>query len=166
MTSLLSSALSASIVGLLACVWWFSVVRARPRRIARAVALTLLAAVALRYAVAPAVEAKGAIHETLAVVFCYAAMLLGMVAQYAYHQAQTRDFAFDPAAFFMPIFASPIVFIPLLTVIGEVNTTGALATPKLMVYLVAFQNGFFWRAFFAGGLEERRSEAVGSGLEA
>ena len=149
MSSLLSSILAASVVGLLACVWWASVVRARPRRVARAVALTLLAVAVLRYALVAPVEAKGTVHETLAIAFCYAAMLLGMVAQYAYQQAETRDFRFDPGAFFMPIFASPIVFVPLLTVIGEVNTSGALATSKLMVYLIAFQNGFFWRGFFA-----------------
>ena len=56
---------------------------------------------------------------------------------------ETRDFRLDPAAFFMPIFVSPIVFIPLLTVIAEVNSTGALAQAKLMVYLIAFQNSFF-----------------------
>ena len=61
----------------------------------------------------------------------------------------------------MPIFVSPIVFIPLLTVITDVNTTGAFAQPKLMVYFIAFQNGFFWRAFFAGEFQGRRSEAVG-----
>ena len=150
MSPALSSVLSASIVGLLGCVWWSSVARARPRHLARAVALTVLAVMALRYTLVEPVETKGNVHETLAIVFCYGAMLLGMVAQFAYRQAETRDFRFDPAAFFLPIFASPIVFIPLLTVIGEVDATGALARPKLMVYLVAFQNGFFWRAFFAG----------------
>ena len=149
MSPLLSWVLAASILGLLACVWWAGVVRARPRRLARAVGLTVLSVAVLRYALVEPVEAKGTAHETLAIAFCYAAMLLGMVAQYAYQQAETRDFRFDPAAFFMPIFASPIVFVPLLTVIGEVNTSGALATSKLMVYLIAFQNGFFWRGFFA-----------------
>jgi hypothetical protein len=149
MSFALSAVLATSILGLVGCVWWASVVRARPRRLARALALTVLAGVALRYSLAEGVETKGAVHETLAIAFCYAAMVLGMVAQYAYRQAETRDFRFDPAAFFMPIFASPIVFIPLLVVIGDVNTTGALAQPKLMVYLVAFQNGFFWRGVFA-----------------
>ena len=157
MTPVLSSLLAASVVGLLACVWWFSVVRARPRRVARAVALTALAVIAIRYAMVTPVESKGAIHETLAVVFCYAAMVVGMMAQYAYQQTQTHDFRFDPAAFLMPIFVSPIVFIPLLTVIGEVNTTGAFAQPKLMVYLIAFQNGFFWRSFFATAAASMRS---------
>ena len=149
MTPLLSSVIGASVVGLLVCVWWFNVVRARPRRVLRAVALTVLAAAALRYAFVEPVEAKGTVHETLAIVFCYASMVLGMVAQYGYTQARTQNFRFDPAVFFMPIFVSPIVFIPLLTVVADVNTTGALAQPKLMVYLIAFQNGFFWRGFFS-----------------
>jgi hypothetical protein len=53
----------------------------------------------------------------------------------------------------MPIFASPIVFIPLLTLTtDEALAGGAFTRAKLMVYLVAFQNGFFWRNFF----EQRR----------
>ena len=131
MSSLLSSALVASILGLLACVWWASVWRARPRRIARALALTVLAVVALRYAIGTPVESKGAVHETLAVAFCYAAMLLGMVAQYGYTQARTQNFRFDPAAFFMPIFVSPIVFIPLLTVVAVApSATNTVAKPS------------------------------------
>jgi hypothetical protein len=57
--------------------------------------------------------------------------------------------------FLMPIFASPIVFIPLLTLTSEVAMGGAFTRPKLMVYLVAFQNGFFWKSFF----EQRKAEA-------
>jgi hypothetical protein len=148
MPLVLSVAQTASVVGLTICVWWLNVIRTRPRRIVPAVALTLLTVLVLRYAFAQPLESKGPVNETLAVVFCYASMLLGMMAQYAYRQAERQEFTFNPAEFLMPIFASPIVFIPLLTVIGDVNVTGAFATSKLMVYLVAFENGFFWRGFF------------------
>jgi hypothetical protein len=55
----------------------------------------------------------------------------------------------------MPIFASPIVFVPLLTLTTDVASGGVLGDGKLMVYLVAFQNGFFWKGFF----EQRRAQA-------
>jgi hypothetical protein len=57
----------------------------------------------------------------------------------------------------MPILASPIVFIPLLTIAGEVNAPGILSRAKLMVYFVAFQNGFFWKSFF-----EQRRQVIAS----
>jgi hypothetical protein len=162
MSTLLSGVLAASVMGLLGCVWYVNLVRKRPRRVATTVALTVLAALVLRYTFPDDLEVKGAVDEILAMVFCYGAMVVGMMAQYGFHQARTREFGFDPAAFFMPIFASPIVFIPLLAVIGELGDSGALATPKLMVYLIAFQNGFFWRAFFG----EHATKAPGSRLPA
>ena len=148
MSPILTGVLSVSVIGLTVSVWYRNVIRRRPRRVLPAVALTILTVLVLRFTLSEQIETKGPVNETLAVAFCYGAMLLGMVAQYAYNQARTGNFEFDPAAFFMPIFASPIVFIPLLTVISDVNATGALATSKLMVYLVSFQNGFFWRGFF------------------
>ena len=77
-------------------------------------------------------------------------MLLGMIAHYGYTQAERRKkrFTFEPMSFFMPIFASPIVFIPLLAIMSDVSDGGAFTHGKLMVYLVAFQNGFFWKSFF------------------
>ena len=65
--------------------------------------------------------------------------------------------------FLMPIFASPIVFIPLLTITSDVAMGGgAFTKSKLMVYLVAFQNGFFWKGFF----DKARHKAQGTRLEA
>ena len=99
----------------------------------------------------------GAIQEVVATALCYAAMLLGMIAQYFYKQAERGDkkLSFEPLEFLMPIFASPIVFIPLLTITSDLALTGAFTKGKLMVYLVAFQNGFFWKSFF----EQRRKAA-------
>ena len=56
----------------------------------------------------------------------------------------------------MPILVSPIVFIPLLTLTSELGAGGAFTRARLMAYLVAFQNGFFWKQLF----EQRRQTAV------
>ena len=121
-------------------------------------ALVVLAAGWVVYALAPkALQTRGSADEIVAIVFCYLAMVLGMMAEYGYSQAErgNKKLEFDAMSFLMPIFASPIVFIPLLTLTSEVALGGAFTRPKLMVYLVAFQNGFFWKSFF----EQRRAEA-------
>ena len=121
-------------------------------------ALIVLAAGWVVYAVAPrAVQTRGTSDEIVAIVICYLSMVFGMMAEYGYAQAErgNKKLEFELMSFLMPIFASPIVFIPLLTLTSEVAMGGAFTRPKLMVYLVAFQNGFFWKSFF----EQRRAEA-------
>ena len=45
--------------------------------------------------------------------------------------------------------ANKVVFIPLVSIAGDVSSTGGIfERAKMMVYLVAFQNGFFWKHFF------------------
>ena len=119
--------------------------------------LALAAGVGL-YAFAPAVvETKDGLDEAAAIVVCYLSMVLGMVAQYFYNQAERGNerLELNWTTFLMPIFASPIVFMPLLTLTSEVGMGGAFTRAKLMVYLVAFQNGFFWKSFF----EQRKAAA-------
>jgi hypothetical protein len=123
------------------------------RRVWRLAASVLLAGVAvwIYASAAPAdLETKGPADESIAVSLCYIAMLFGMAAQYFYRQADAgaEKLTLEPIEFLMPIFASPIVFIPLLTITPDLSVGGALTKPKLMVYLVAFQNGFFWKSFF------------------
>ena len=129
-------------------------------------ALIVLAAGWVVYAVAPrAMQTRGTSDEIVAIVICYLSMVFGMMAEYGYAQAErgNKKLEFELMSFLMPIFASPIVFIPLLTLTSEVAIGGAFTRPKLMVYLVAFQNGFFWKSFF----EQRRAEAkVGARAEA
>lgn len=89
--------------------------------------------------------------ETAALVISYISMVLGMMAHYVYAKAEKGDtkLTIEWMPFLMPVLASPIVFIPLVSIAGEVGATGGLfARAKLMVYLVAFQNGFFWKHFF------------------
>ena len=125
-------------------------------------ALVVLVACWVVYAVAPrSMQTRGPGDEIVSIIFCYASMVFGMMAEYGYSQAErgNKKIEFDWMSFMMPIFASPIVFIPLLTLTSEVALGGAFTRPKLMVYLVAFQNGFFWKSFF----EQRCAEAKSAG---
>ena len=162
MSPALSTILMASVIGMSAGVALLdshesnSDVRAGGRawRVALSVLLAGAAVVVYARSARQDIETKGPVEETIAVVFCYLAMLSGMVAQYFYRQAErgARRFAFKPIEFLMPIFASPIVFIPLLTITADTALGGPFIKSKLMVYFVAFQNGFFWKNFF----EDRR----------
>lgn len=126
--------------------------------------LAILVAGLIVYALMPRrAEQMGSLDETAAIVLCYGAMLLGMAAEYGYSTAEraSRGEAiprFDKLTFLMPIFASPIIFIPLLTLTAELGAGGAFTRARLMVYLVAFQNGFFWKQLF-----EQRRQAVTTG---
>lgn len=89
-------------------------------------------------------------NDGAAVAICYTAMLLGIATEYLYKRAERAHDrpTFTPITFVLPVLASPIVFIPLLTIAGGVDTPRLVSAAKLMVYFVAFQNGFFWRSFF------------------
>jgi hypothetical protein len=160
MSSALSMILVVSLVCLSAGVAVLDAVGRRGRRLALSALLVGVAVAVYRSGVQQDIEAKGPVHEVIAVGCCYLSMLLGMVAQYCYRQAEggADKLTFKPMEFMMPIFASPIVFIPLLTITTDVSLSGAFTKSKLMVYLVAFQNGFFWKSFF----EERRQKAMAS----
>lgn len=82
----------------------------------------------------------------------YLCMLVGMFAQYAYRhfeRPRRNRTKWDWGLFVAPICASPIVFIPLATsFINAGLDLKNLTTARFMIFLVAFQNGFFWREFF------------------
>jgi hypothetical protein len=64
---------------------------------------------------------------------------------------------FDLGTFLAPMLVSPIVFIPLLSAFQSIDVDLAnLATPKLMIFLVTFENGFFWKAFFDNRRREQK----------
>ena len=130
------------------------------RRIVRGAALVSAAAVAFAWRPHGA-DQMGGIDETASLVICYAAMIAGMAAQYAYAMAERVSRGeprgkFELLTFVMPMLVSPIVFIPLLTLTSELGAGGAFTRARLMAYLVAFQNGFFWKQLF----EQRRQTAV------
>jgi len=86
------------------------------------------------------------------VIVLYLFMLFGMLAQYIYtrlEQPKAKRPKFDVGLFLAPIFASPIIFIPLLSAMQNANIDlQNLTTPRIMVFLVAFENGFFWKELF------------------
>ena len=162
MSSVLILIVFASLLGLAVGVGYIDLAR-EPRRYLATTVLLATSLVVFAFALRDTVESKGTIDETAPVVFCYLAMLAGMFAEYGYSQAEhghTR-LTFVLMDFLMPIFASPIVFIPLLTITADMAQGGVFTRSKLMVYLVAFQNGFFWKSFF-----EQRRKAVEEGLRA
>jgi hypothetical protein len=130
------------------------------RRVVRGAAL--VSAVAVAYAWRPrSADHMGGVDETASLVICYGAMIAGMAAQYAFAMAERVSRGeprgrFELLTFVMPMLVSPIVFIPLLTLTSELGAGGAFTRARLMAYLVAFQNGFFWKQLF----EQRRQTAV------
>lgn len=77
-----------------------------------------------------------------------------MFAQYLYrHFERPKRYRhkWDWGCFIAPIFASPIVFIPLAAAFQSVDidlTKPNLKLPQLMVFFVAFENGFFWKEHY------------------
>jgi len=105
--------------------------------------------------IAPA--ARGA-QDVYLVIVLYICMLLGIAVHYAYsrfEQPKRKRPKFDFGLFIAPIFASPIIFIPLLAALQNADIDLAqLTVPKTMVFFVAFENGFFWKGF----VEHRRQQ--------
>ena len=99
----------------------------------------------------PPVAAKGSSDFLLAgaLLIC---MLLGMLSQFLYRRferPQRLRPTWDWGMFIAPVFASPIVFIPLLAAFQNANIDlKDLTAPRLMIFFVAYQNGFFWKEFF------------------
>ena len=88
------------------------------------------------------------------VIVLYLFMLLGMLSQYLYHhfsipKQKRKKREFDFGLFIAPVFASPIVFIPIITAFQHANIDFTdFQMVKVSIFLVAFQNGFFWKEFF------------------
>lgn len=110
------------------------------------------------------IETKGGAQENVTLVLCFLCTIIGMTAQYFYRQAEADQpkFKFELAPFLMPIFVSPIVFSPLLALLDK-NIEGPILTiPKLTLYFVAFQNGFFWKDM----LEHQKKRTLKSQVKA
>jgi hypothetical protein len=84
-------------------------------------------------------------------------MLLGMAAEYLYHylDSKSEERKFDWASFIKPFLVSPLVFVPLAASLQNANIDSSrVDIPRLMVCLVAFENGFLWRGYFTRKLAQ------------
>jgi hypothetical protein len=104
-------------------------------------------------------------HSVYIVVVLYICMLLGMLAHHAFtrfERPKRERKKFDMGVFLAPIFASPIVFIPLLAALQSAELDLSRLDPaRMMLFLVAFQNGFFWKEYFDN--RSRRNEVMDHG---
>jgi len=161
MSATLAFVLSISLAAIAGELLYRIATRSKEARLVPRV-MTLIAAGGILFLLRPGrVDHMGSLDETASMIICYASMLLGMAAEYGYSIAERKtrgeSTTFDTLTFLMPIFASPIVFIPLLTLTAELGAAGgAFSRTRLMVYLVAFQNGFFWKQLF----EQRRQSVT------
>jgi hypothetical protein len=91
------------------------------------------------------------------VLALYLFMLAGMAAEYLYHflDANSANSRFDWRTFLKPFLVSPLVFVPLAASLqnAKVNLS-QFDIPLLMIFLVAFENGFLWRGYFNRKLAE------------
>jgi hypothetical protein len=124
--------------------------------------LLAIAASIVVVAVQQPYEVKGADPPPVSwmkVALLYASMLLGMVGQ-AYFFAKS-DVRSDIGSVMKPFLASPIVFIPLASSYqSNLLSAAPFALADLMILLVAFQNGFFWKAIF-----DKQSEGLKGAAE-
>ena len=109
----------------------------------------------------PITAAKSTAPSELPVIGAlFACVILGMLAHCLYVWLETPQRTrpkFDLGLFLAPMLASPVIFVPLLA--SQQNTELSLAqldVPHFMVFLVAFENGFFWKEYF----DNRRQNAV------
>jgi hypothetical protein len=112
----------------------------------------------------PALTAKGAQDDFTIASVLFACMILGMLAQ-GFYQHYTLPSSMrvrkplDFGLLIAPLCASPIVFIPLMVALQNSNIDlRALTVPRMMIFFVAFQNGFFWKEHFD---RQRRDAKVG-----
>ena len=96
----------------------------------------------------------------------YLCMLVGMGAEYLYRYFEdlsARRRKFNVGGFVMPFLVSPLVFMPLAASLQNANLElSRFDAPRLMIFLVAFENGFLWRGYFSRKLaESARAEAQG-----
>ena len=88
----------------------------------------------------------------------YVCMLAGMAAEYLYHYfdaSPSQPRKFELGTFVKPFLVSPLIFMPLAASLQGANQDFSnFDAPRLMVFLVAFENGFLWRGYFSRKLAE------------
>jgi hypothetical protein len=94
----------------------------------------------------------------------YLCMLAGMGAEYLSNYFDASGSKADTSgigAFLQPFLKSPLVFMPLAVSLQSANLDlSRFDAPRLMLFLVAFENGFLWRGYSRGRMN--RSQRSGS----
>jgi hypothetical protein len=107
------------------------------------------------------IETKGGLSASapwVLVGLMYVSMILGIVAQSYYF----LDRSSPPTSWLKAALASPIIFIPLLSSYQDtLQNLTSFTIAQLMILLVSFQNGFFWKVIFDKQAEQLRN-GVGS----
>ncbi len=106
------------------------------------------------------VVAKGSEASRALYVALYVCVLMGMAFQFAFRyfsQPKELRSSWDWGLFIAPFFASPLIFFPLVAAFQSsgVDFNDSRA-PRLMVLMVAFQNGFFWKEIFERKQKEEK----------
>jgi hypothetical protein len=103
----------------------------------------------LQHAFEYGIDSKGGLSPTQwgMVALMYLAMLVGIVAQSYYFKDSTMPTT--SIAWLKPALTSPIIFIPLLSSYQtSLTNISDVSLGELMILLVSFQNGFFWKVVF------------------
>jgi predicted permease len=157
------------ICSLLAAIWTIYALASRGRKTASLVTLLALLAYVgalhffLGFPSSPNVVAKGAESEPSQaplVLALFLLMVLGMLADYLYSylDAPKGRVHFEWRSFLKPIVVSPLVFVPLAGSLQNENVDLSHFTiPVLMLFLVAFENGFLWRGYFERKVKDSRT---------
>lgn len=135
------------------------------RKLIGGLALLVLAALALSWAFGnTGLVAKGDEANSWAfAAVLYLCVVLGMLAHAVYRrfdEPRATRLPLDWATFVKPLLASPIVAIPLLAAMQNAEVDlNRMDTARLMVFLVAFENGFCWKEIFDRRRRERADGA-------
>ncbi|HLC17141.1 MAG TPA: hypothetical protein VJL89_13035 [Thermodesulfovibrionia bacterium] len=103
-------------------------------------------------AAVPASAPRGDVKEWMFIAAMYVFMILGMLSQYLYNrfsQPERKRIKFDFGVFIAPIFASPLIFLPILaTLLSTDIDPSKEVQSRIILFCVAFENGFFWKDYF------------------
>lgn len=98
------------------------------------------------------------------VLALYVCMVAGMVAEYLFHYldaAAGLRGRFDVGGMVKTVLVSPLIFIPLVASLQSANVDPVkLNAPRLMLFLVAFENGFLWRGYFSRKLAGEQEKSA------
>jgi len=97
------------------------------------------------------------------VLALYVSMLLGMGSEYLYHYLDSSPSTrvFDWGSFVKPFLISPLVFVPLAASLQNARVDlSHFDIPVLMLFLVAFENGFLWRGYFSRKLSQSHGQGA------